>query len=98
MSGPKLGRPRKNISNEDKKQAQKDEKIRNRIEGKFGQGKRRYGLNLIMAKLKETSETKIAMSFLVMNLMTLLLRVKRGLFWLFLTKQLILPLIYKNKL
>ena len=98
MSGPKLGRPRKNISNEDKKQAQKDEKIRNRIEGKFGQGKRRYGLNLIMAKLKETSETKIAMSFLVMNLMTLLLRVKRGLFWLFLTKQLIWDFIHKNKL
>mgnify|MGYP001545647890 CR=1 FL=1 len=51
-----------------------------------------------MAKLKETSETKIAMSFLVMNLVTLLLRVKRGLLWLFLTKQIILPLINKNKL
>ena len=98
ISGPKLGRPKKNISAEEKKQAQIDERIRNRIEGKFGQGKRKYGLKLVMAKLKETSETKIAISFLVMNLMTLLLRVKRGLFWLFLTKQLISSLIYKNKL
>ena len=98
MSGPKLGRPKKNISAEEKKQAQIDERIRNRIEGKFGQGKRKYGLKLVMAKLKETSETKIAISFLVMNLMTLLLRVKRGLFWLFLTKQLIWDFIHKNKL
>jgi len=40
-----------------------------------------------MAKLKETSETKIAISVLVMNLMTLLLRGKRGFFWHFLCLQ-----------
>lgn len=98
MSGPKLGRPKKNISLEEKKQSYKDQLIRNRIEGKFGEGKRKYGLNLIMTKLKETSETKIAMSFLVMNLMTLLLRVRRGLFWLFLAKQLNCPVFDKNQL
>ena len=98
MSGPKLGRPKKNISLEEKKQSYKDQLIRNRIEGKFGEGKRKYGLNLIMTKLKETSETKIAMSFLVMNLMTLLLRVRRGLFWLFLAKQLNCPIIDNNQL
>ncbi len=98
MSGPKLGRPRKNISFDEKKLSLRDERIRNEIEGKFGIGKRKYGLNLIMTKLKETSETEIAMSFLVMNLMTLLLRVKRGLFSLFLSLQLILSFIYKIKL
>ena len=87
MSGPKLGRPQKNISKEEKKQVQQDEKIRNEIEGKFGQGKRKYGLNLVMAKLAKTSETKIGISFLVMNLMTLLLRVLKELFSLFLRKQ-----------
>jgi len=38
------------------------------VEGKFGQGKRKYGLDLIMAKLRGTSETWIAMIILVMNL------------------------------
>jgi hypothetical protein len=93
MSGPKLGRPAKNISKEEKKQSQLDERIRNRVEGKFGEGKRRYGLNLIRTKLKETSETKIAMSFFVMNLMTLLRRVLRGLFWHFFQKQLKMRII-----
>ncbi len=68
MSGPPLGRPPKNISKELQKQAREDEKIRNRIEGKFGEGKRRYGLNRIMTKLPQTSVTVIAMNFLVMNL------------------------------
>jgi len=34
----------------------------------FGQGKRRFGLDLIMAKLANTSETAIAITFIVMNL------------------------------
>ncbi len=68
MSGKALGRPRKNVSKEQKKQAREDEKIRNRIEGKFGEGKRKYGLNKIMAKLPKTSVTVMAVSFLVMNL------------------------------
>lgn len=88
MSGPKLGRPPKNISKEEKKQANLDEKIRNRVEGIFGVVKRRYGLNLIKTKLKETSETTIAMGFLVMNLMSLLSKVLKGLFWRFWQKQL----------
>ncbi len=44
-------------------------------EGKFGQAKRRYGLNCIMTKLSETSETCIAITFLVINLSTLLRQV-----------------------
>jgi len=37
-------------------------------EGKFGQGKRRFSLDRIMAKLAETSEAVIMASFIVMNL------------------------------
>ncbi len=75
ISGPPLGRPPKNVSKETKKQAAYDERFRNAIEGKFGQAKRRYGLNCIMTKLPETSETSIAITFLVMNLSPLLRQV-----------------------
>ncbi len=72
ISGSPLGRPPKNVSSETKKQAQDDERFRNGIEGKFGQAKRRYSLNCIMPKLSQTSETSIAITFLVINLSTLL--------------------------
>ena len=62
----------KNVSKSTKKQAQDDERFRNAIEGKFDQAKRRYGLNCIMTKLSETSETSIAITFLIINLSTLL--------------------------
>jgi hypothetical protein len=72
MSGTPLGRPPKNLSIETRKKAQEDERIRNCIEGKFGQGKRRFSLSRIMTKLPSTSSTSIAIIFLVMNLSTLL--------------------------
>ncbi|MDJ0591743.1 MAG: IS5 family transposase [Pleurocapsa sp. MO_226.B13] len=75
ISGPPLGRPPKNVSKSTKKQARDDEKFRNAIEGKFGQAKRRYGLHCIMAKLSETAETSIAITFLVINLSSLLRQV-----------------------
>jgi hypothetical protein len=75
ISGPPLGRPPKNVSKEKKKQTLDDERIRNCIEGKFGQGKRRFSLARVMAKLSHSSETAIAITFLVMNLSTLLSRV-----------------------
>ncbi|WP_293186755.1 transposase, partial [Microcoleus sp. PH2017_38_RDM_U_B] len=75
MSGVRLGRPPKNLSKSIKKQAQSDERIRNLIEGKFGEAKRRFSLGRVMAKLNNTSETSI----LVMNLSA---RVRQA-FWLF---------------
>lgn len=75
ISGPPLGRPKANVSQELKKQAQEDERIRNQIEGKFGISKRRYSLSRVMAKLPHTSETAIAITFLVMNLSALLRQV-----------------------
>ena len=74
MSGPPLGRPPANISKEQKKQALESERIRNCIEGKFGQGKRRFSLGRVMAKLSHTSQTAIAITFLVINLSTHLSR------------------------
>lgn len=79
MSGIPLGRRPKNISKSKKKQAQDDERIRNSIEGKFGEAKRRFSLGRVMTKLDNTSETGIAITFLVMNLSALL----RQAFWLF---------------
>ena len=79
MSGVPLGRRPKNISKSKKKQAQDDERIRNSIEGKFGEAKRRFSLGRVMTKLDNTSETGIAITFLVMNLSALL----RQAFWLF---------------
>jgi hypothetical protein len=55
-----------------RKQTLEDAKIRNQIEGKFGQAKRRFSLNRVMTKLANTSETAIASTFLVMNLEALL--------------------------
>ena len=70
MSGQPLGRPPANVSKEQKRQANESERIRNSIEGKFGQGERRFSLNRIMAKIYHTSETAIAITFLGMNLST----------------------------
>lgn len=49
---------------------------RNAIEGAFGVGKRRFGLDRIMAKTRQTSENWIAMLFFVFNLA----RIARDLF------------------
>jgi len=77
MSGPPLGRRPEHVSPEKKKQDLESEGIRNSIEGKFGQGKRRFSLGRVMTKLPDTSETAIALTFLVMNLSTGLERISR---------------------
>jgi IS5 family transposase len=79
MSGSPLGRPAVNISKEEKKQALEDERVRNSIEGKFGQAKRKFSLNQVMTKLPSTSETAIGITFLAINI-SRLLRQANGLF------------------
>ena len=76
ISGPRLGRPPKEPDPKVIQQARQDARDRNCVEGKFGEGKRRYGMGLIKAKLQETSETVIIMNLIVMNLA----RLYRGLF------------------
>ncbi len=70
LSGPAMGRPVKDeiMRRERKQLARQDEIDRIPIEGKFGEGKRRFGLARIMAKLAETSLTVIGMNLFVMNL------------------------------
>lgn len=68
LSGPKLGRPNQETAAEEKLQEYKDSGLRNSVEAKFGEGKRFYGLDRIMSKLKETAETEIMLQFVVMNL------------------------------
>ncbi len=53
LSGLPLGRPSKKAQSEQKHIAHKDSAERNAIEGKFGEGKRRYGLGLIQARLQK---------------------------------------------
>jgi transposase, IS5 family len=72
ITGIPLGRKPKVIDKEKKNQAQLDERFRSRIEGKFGEAKRRFSLGRVMTKLSDTSKTAIAITFLVMNLSTLL--------------------------
>jgi IS5 family transposase len=69
ISGPKLGRPPKELDKSiDIKLEKQDLRDRVAVEGKFGEGKRKYGLSRIMAKLSETSESVIGTTILIMNL------------------------------
>lgn len=75
--GKPLGRPKKETEvnkvklQQEKKQRRDDYRQRIPIEGKFGQGKNGYDLNLIKAKTRQTSEAWIASIFFVMNLLVL---------------------------
>ena len=77
LSGPKLGRPFKEseknraILRERRRIERQDESARIAVEGKFGEGKRKYTLDRIGTKLRATSESAIHLVFLVMNLMVL---------------------------
>ena len=72
LSGPRLGRPRKDEQETDRTQAYNDSCERNMVESRNGISKRRYGLDLIMAYLPATSETEAALQVLVMNVAYLL--------------------------
>ena len=67
LSGPALGRPRKGETR-DKAQDYRDECERVEVERRFSLAKRKCGLGLVTAKLRETAAHVIAMSVLVLNL------------------------------
>ncbi|MGB4023578.1 MAG: IS5 family transposase [Acutalibacteraceae bacterium] len=67
LSGKPLGRPKKD-SSVDRKQIRADEIDRIEVERKFSYAKGSFGLGLIRTRLKETSETAIALSVLSLNL------------------------------
>jgi hypothetical protein len=70
ISGPSLGRPPKDVKlrKEQKEIRRQDEAVRNAVEGCFGVAKRRYKLDRILTKIKGSSESLIALVFMVMNL------------------------------
>lgn len=71
MNGPRLGRPPKDRElYELQCRAEREEAgERNEVEGKFGTGKRCYGLGRLTSRLQNTCETQIHMIILTMNLM-----------------------------
>ena len=85
LNGPKLGKPFT-----DPAEAKKHKKLewlesgeRGEIERQFGVGKRRYSLDCIVTKLKETSEVMIHSIVIYMNLRKRLRLLLRSLFSLF---------------
>lgn len=74
LSGVPLGRPPKDVEKDRarRRQIREDEGVRNAVEGKFGQAKRRYGLGRVMARLAESSLSVVSITFFVMNLDRLL--------------------------
>ena len=67
LSGPSLGRPRKG-EQRDKRQDYLDECERVEVERRFSLAKRKCGMGLVTAKLRETVSHVLAMSILVLNL------------------------------
>ena len=71
-TGKPLGRPVKNtLTPEQLKTRLEETSERNQVEGAFGLGKRRYMLDLVKARLSNTSMSWICASFFAMNLMTI---------------------------
>jgi hypothetical protein len=91
LSGPKLGRPGKDHAEERRIELQEVGE-RNIVEGKFGNGKRKLGLSLVMAKLKETAGTMISMDVFILN-MEHFLRQRKELLYAFFETQICLLVI-----
>jgi hypothetical protein len=72
LSGPRLGRPKTSEIEADREQAYQDSCDRNVVEGRIGINKRRYGLDLIYARLEQTGEVEAAMNVLCMNVALML--------------------------
>jgi len=72
LSGPKLGRKSEETKETERKQLYQDSCQRNPVEGDYGTTKRKYGLNLMMTKLWNTTLTAISFGFFVKNMERLL--------------------------
>jgi len=70
ISGPPLGRPSNDAEKTRTAIIQETQDARDRIpvEGKFGNCKRKYGLNRVFAKKIDTSECEIAVGIMLLNL------------------------------
>jgi len=78
-TGKPLGRkPKVSLNRYQKEKLKKERGERNHIEGKFGQGKSKYKLNKIMARLSDTKESWIGAIIFVLNI----LKLSKDVFWL----------------
>ena len=68
LSAPRRGPKSEQDKLEERQQLYQDGCKRNAIEGDYGTGKRKYGLDLIMTKLYETTLTAISFGFFVKNM------------------------------
>ena len=68
LSAPKRGPKSEEYKEAERKQLYQDSCRRNAVEGDYGTGKRKYGLDLIMTKLYETTLTAISFGFFVKNM------------------------------
>lgn len=69
FSGKPLGRPSNELLSPYQKRKQKmEQRQRNQVEGKFGQGKNAYDLNRVRTRTARTSESWIACIMFMMNL------------------------------
>ena len=84
LSGPKLGRPPKDkaLYQQQLQEERMDSGKRNEIEGCIGVYKRRYGLDLVLTRLKHTREVDVHAAILTRNLFRRL----RLLLWRFLER------------
>lgn len=67
LSGPGLGRKRAGAEQKEQRQMLRDSGERNAIEGRNGNLKRKFGLDLIFCKLNENAKTEAALNILAMN-------------------------------
>jgi len=76
FSGKPLGRPPTDAPTRKaaREQRRQEANQRNQIEGKFGEGKRKYQLDCVRTKRQDTSEHWIAMTFFAMNIAAVLRR------------------------
>lgn len=79
-TGKPLGRPAE-ISPQEKSRNRLEQNKRSEIEGKFGQGKSKYGLDNIKTRLANTSMAYIGLIFLAMNVVKLSKALFSLLFW-----------------
>jgi hypothetical protein len=71
-TGRPLGRkPKVDLSPYQKRKLREERNERNQVEGKFGQGKTKYKLNKIMAKLPTTQQSWVAAIIFIMNILKL---------------------------
>ena len=104
LSGKPLGRPTPQ-TDQALRELRYDSAKRNAVEGKFGQAKRKYGMDCIKAKLKNTSESWIGAIVFVLNIVrweqisgSFLNLIRYLLYWIKMTRNFFFKPVFQNGL